>query len=312
MDIASKYEAPVTFFVDVAEFQAMERAGNNIDKIAAQLSEAVASGHDAQLHLHPQWEGAKWGPDLQWHLTNEKWRIGDLDPNEILRILKAGKTWLEEVAGRKKRDYRCVAFRAGGWCIQPSKHVVSALKRLHIQVDSTVAPTIFNHSKGEWNDFRDAPELPLWRVDEDICLEGRGSLLEIPIATGKIKRTMHLKILLWKKRYKVSGLAVNCVGTYEGADVALQRVRGTLSKIARLGRVMLDFSTMPEGVLIDITRQWMQRFAGVSTALPIVAIAHTKNFTVESEAALQGYLTWARKEGLRFSTYHRWLEGGGA
>jgi hypothetical protein len=72
---------------------------------------------------------------------------------------------------------------------------------------------------------------------------------------------------------------------------------------------MLDLSTMPSAVLIEVTRQWLEKHAdSKGQPLPVVAIAHTKNFTASSEVALAEYLDWARDAGLEFSTFGQWLE----
>jgi len=71
---------------------------------------------------------------------------------------------------------------------------------------------------------------------------------------------------------------------------------------------MLDFSTMPADVLIDISEQWLERFTDNDSPVPLVAIAHTKNFTDASERNMSEYLIWAKGKGIEMGTYGRWLE----
>ena len=71
---------------------------------------------------------------------------------------------------------------------------------------------------------------------------------------------------------------------------------------------MLDISTMPVDVLIEITKQWLSRFGDCNKPIPIVAIAHTKNFTEASERNMLEFFTWLNNEQLTFSTYGQWLE----
>jgi hypothetical protein len=309
MDIADPFGAPLPFFVEATEFMIMEEAGvAAVYQVRRQIARAISHGHDAQLHLHPQWEGAFRQSDGSWRMDNARWRIGDLPFEESLRILREGKTWLENVARKGFPQYQCLAFRAGGWCIQPSQEVVRALGELGFQIDSTVAPAMRNTLPGEWSDFRTAPLKPYWKTDRDVCADGASGLWEVPIATGKIGRWRHLQAVKAAWSAGEGGLAPGCRGDYHGPDSRLQGLRGRIGKVLRLGQVMLDVSTMPADVLIEITRQWIRRFGVDESPVPLVAIAHTKNFTPASEKNMSEYLAWAKNEGIIFSTYGRWLE----
>ncbi len=305
MKIASRFNAPLTFFVEALEFMAMERYEGET-RVRQQLGRAVRNaGHDAQLHLHPQWWEAERGKDGGWKLNMSRWRIGDLESSLIADMVASGKSWLKEVVDSP--GYECIAFRAGGWCIQPAKNVLPVLRAKGIRIDSTVAPGFWNASPDEWCDFREAPALPYWSVDRDVCKVAKSELLEVPITTGHIGPLRHLRSLFLAR--SGDALAPGCTGCYKGADGPFGRALGKLSKLARLGHVMLDISTMSADVLIDLTRKWLKRHAShVEKVIPVVAIAHTKNFTPASQAAMAAYFNWAKGEGLTFSTFGRWLE----
>jgi len=304
LKIAECFEAPITLFVEALEFIAMERLCGDY-RVRDQLQGALKNGHDAQLHIHPQWLGASKGKN-NWALDMGKWRIGDLSCNEAYNALSHGKKWLEAIAAQHG-GYKCLAFRAGGWCIQPSESVIASLQKLGFAVDSTVAPGFRNTSPGEWYDFRGMPALPYWQTTGDVCREGPAGILEVPIVTGKIGCLRHLQAVQ-RSRIQEWGFAPGCKGSYQGADGLLGRLRGKASRLADLGRVMLDLSTMPVDVLIDVTGQWLSEHGQNAAALPLVAIAHSKNFTRESEAGLEEYLHWAQSVGLVFSTFGGWLE----
>ncbi len=310
LEIADSLGAPLTFFVEVLELQAMEGVpfyAIEISKVENQLKTAFSHGHDLQLHIHPQWENATWSDNGGWNLTLDDWRIGDLPFDECLRLLNKGKLWLEELVSEERTPYQCIAFRAGGWCIQPSEEVIKALVKLNFKIDSTVAPGFRNIAKGEWSDFRNWPQKPWWRAANDICEDDGLGLYEVPIVTGSINPLNHIRTLWISRSDDDGGLAPRCQGTYQGPDGRFQAYRGKIGKLLRLGQVMLDFSTMPGKVLIGLTKQWVERYSTSDAALPIVAIAHTKNFTSRSELALSEYLAWAKKEGVVFSTYGQWL-----
>ena len=309
MDIADPFGALLTFFVEATEFMVMEKAGvAEVYQVHQQIAWAISHGHDAQLHLHPQWEGAFRQSDGSWRMDNARWRIGDLPFEESLRILRESKKWLENVARKGSPQYRCLAFRAGGWCIQPSQEVLRALGELGFQIDSTVAPALRNTLPAEWYDFRTAPLKPYWKTDRDVCADGVSGLWEVPIATGKIGKWRHLRALKSARASGEGGLAPGCRGAYHGPDSRLQGLRGKIGKVLRLGQVMLDVSTMPADVLIEISRQWISRMGGSMRPIPLVAIAHSKNFSPASEQNMAAYMAWAKGEGMIFSTFGHWLD----
>lgn len=315
MDIAERFNAPITFFVESLEFIAMEQTTatrDSVERIQKQLIKAIGKGHDVQLHLHPQWYSAKYNSEGIWQLDMKHWRIGDLEEHKTANVLRNGKYWLEALLQPIEENYRCNVFRAGGWCIQPSEKIVKGMLELGIDIDSTVAPGLYNSTKGEWCDFRNAPDSPIWRVDSDICTPTETGILEIPITTGKISRWRHLQAVKLSRAHDNGGMANGCCGSYQGVASKSQAGMGKLKKLLRLGHVMLDFSTMPTDVLIDITKQWLNKQSNTNMPIPIVAIAHTKNFTKASSLALNSYLKWAEANHIQFSTYGKYLESMGA
>ncbi len=98
-----------------------------------------------------------------------------------------------------------------------------------------------------------------------------------------------------------------CTGSYEGPNSRIQGYRGKLGKLMRLGHVMLDYSTLPDGALIDTTRRHMDRHRANGNGIPLVAIGHNKNFTAWSEQNLASYLQWASSQSdIVFSDYQTW------
>ncbi len=305
--VADTFSAPVTFFVDAAEFMAMERVlgAAAVRDVKLQLRSAVRAGHDVQLHLHPQWEGATQSTDGTWQLDFRRWRIGDLAEADIDTLVRSGKAWLEDAAFAGTPGGQCTAFRAGSWCIQPSGAVLRSLQRAGFTVESTVVPGMRRPGLEEWSDFRSVPDLAFWRVDEDVCTASDAGLWEVPIASARVSRVAQLVAQLMARTAGHSGFAADCHGSYRVGSK--NRVGATVRKLLDLGMAKLDVSTMPADILAAVTRSWTQRFAHVPQPTPVVAIAHTKNWTERSSTQLSTYLAWARAEGIECSTYPRWL-----
>lgn len=294
LELMRKYDAGCTFFVDALEFEAMMGTEGYLgsDRRSAleeQLSEIGRPPHEIQLHLHPQWFDATWDGS-EWRLRLDLWRIGDLPRARVDELVARGRQFLSGYATKEVS-----VFRAGGWAMQPSGHVLQSLAGHGIAIDSTVAPGAVNRAGGDWYDFTRWPGTPFWRVSEDICSESSGaSILEVPITTGRIGPHSHARVLMEQRGQPE--FPENCVGSYAGPNGWLQSMAGKLGKLARLGHVMLDYSRMPSWTLIEVTRDWMRRFAHTTGPVPIVAIGHNKNFSSWSAENLATWLDWIEQE----------------
>ena len=305
--IVEAHGGHLTLFVEALEFAAIARAGGDrvvehYSAVERQLSSLARTGHALELHLHPQWLDASCA-STGWNLDFRKWRVGDLADEEIHRCFDEGIGYLNRFSRSP------VAFRAGGWTIQPAGRVLRELEARHLKIDSTVAPGVHNAASGDWYDFRRAAIAPFWRVADDVLWpEQNGAIIEIPITTARLGRYAHFKAL--KESKSQDEFPESCQGSYAGPNDRLQWFKGRISRLQGLGRAMLDFSTLPAWALIDVTRRYMalQEHAAQSP-IPIVAIGHNKNFSARSRAALTEYLQWvARTPEITFSDYDTWLE----
>lgn len=289
LELAQDRSVPLTLFVEATEFAAMDRAGiPAVGRVKDQLRRAVDAGHDLGLHIHPQWWRAPYNG--RWAVLPER-RIADLPPERIRALLEEGISWIQSVVP----DWSCTVFRAGALSIQPSNSVTEALLEFGIQVDSSVAPGRFVSGQS-WFDFRQVPDRCWWRIDGDVCVEGTGPMIEVPIATGAISaRTDFASIL------KSRGLR-NPPGCRRGPRVP--PVLEVSSRFAGLGRVMLDFCRHDGDRLTEIAAQWCAR-GGVGT--PVVAIGHTKNTTDHALENLGAFIDRSRAAGIQPGTFGDWL-----
>lgn len=310
LDIADRYNAKLTLFVDIAEFHTMnenEIFHNDIKLVYAQIQDAVRRGHDIQLHIHPQWIGAVYN-DGSWDLALDKWRIADVDSETLKNYFIFYKNTLEKIVHVVKPGYKCQVFRAGGWCIQPSDKVLNAMRAADLYIDSTVAPGTRLKYTEHWFDFSEAPKKPFWRVYKDVCIEAKeGHFLEIPIATIKSSYVKQCYRLLKSKYSSNSNMACNCYGTYEDGNSLFKKIQTLSSKLINLNNVMFDFSTITSEMMMRITMKHSLENANYPIK-PIVAISHNKNFSKTSAIEFETYLAAvSQKEEIVFSTYNRFL-----
>jgi hypothetical protein len=97
------------------------------------VRDAFRRGHDIQLHVHPQWDGAVWVDD-RFRLS-APWLITEHPSDRARAMVRDCREYLERLLRPIDPGYRCVAFRAGSWCIAPSEHVLPALIENGILLD---------------------------------------------------------------------------------------------------------------------------------------------------------------------------------
>jgi hypothetical protein len=143
LSIYERHGLRATILAEVMQQQYHRQIGNSepqlqtlADEWEEQIRSAVTRGHDVQLHLHPQWIGATFTKG-RWHLPGD-WSLFKHAPEEVRRLIRKGKLYLEELIRPLKPDYGCIAFRAGGWCIAPSDHLLSILAEEGIRYDLSI------------------------------------------------------------------------------------------------------------------------------------------------------------------------------
>ena len=202
--LVEKYNAKLTFFVEVVEFWRIEEEWlkgnkmgydrNPIEDIRKQLQKARKAGHDIQLHIHPQWADAEY-KNGEWKVNLNDWRLGGYSKKgkySLLNLLKEGKRTLEEWIQPVDAGYKCIALRAGGYNIQPSQEIVAAMKETGLQVDSSIYPggketgTLSNY---DYSNI--APDIEYWQAGNTLETTGNNGVYELPIIAYSIPR--------WKK-----------------------------------------------------------------------------------------------------------------
>jgi len=82
LDICDEYGAKYTFYAEIGQqlnmLNASGKWARHADTWEKVLKDAVARGHDVQLHFHPQWIGAEL-EDGQWRLDFSRWNTAWVD-----------------------------------------------------------------------------------------------------------------------------------------------------------------------------------------------------------------------------------------
>jgi hypothetical protein len=184
---------PITLFADVASVWRYRSLGVRHDYVPLfedQLQRAIRRGHDVQLHLHPHWLTSEFDGQ-RWQMDASKFKLSDIgygkrqDPFTAEELIVQGKGYLEDLLRPVDPLYRCVAFRAGGFGVQPEdKALIGSLHSCGFKIDSSIAPGMFFKSNVNEVDFRRIPSKLNYRMGPryGIYKEEKTGIFEIPIA----------------------------------------------------------------------------------------------------------------------------------
>jgi hypothetical protein len=193
LDCYDSLGIPTTLFVDVACLWRYRELGLDHfpDQVEEQLRDAVGRGHDVQSHLHPHWMSTRFKGG-NYFFEPVKYLLGtqheDLKECSALirEMLQRAKEMLTQLLQPVDGAYSCLAFRAGGYGLQPREQtILKILAELGYKIDSSIIPGGQFNSLMQQVDFSQVPNRANYWLSHSQGLsreaqEGEG-LFEIPI-----------------------------------------------------------------------------------------------------------------------------------
>lgn len=218
LNAARRKQIPITLFADVCSVSAHRAHGLNeySNKFEAQLSEAIETGHDVQLHVHAHWNSSSYDGSV-WHLREPKVTLSDFgfETNIPRTIISDGVRYLERLLQPRMAGYRCVAFRAGGLALQPDEQqLVRILLDSGIRMDSSVAKGLKIIADTLSIDYTGLPAAANWRISpaSGIHTSAQDGIFEIPIATFQMPMAQRFAFLIRRalafRQQRGAGLAL--------------------------------------------------------------------------------------------------------
>jgi hypothetical protein len=308
-----EHGAKLTIMADVAEIlkfkEYAEQRGTDAwcyDAVATQLRDAVRRGHDVQLHIHSSYfnaahDGRRWVQD--W----SEYDFARLNPQRLIDVVKRGKEFLEATLQPVRPDYRCIAFRAANWSVNPSTHVAQALLSNGLKIDTSVFK--YGRRSGLVSfDYSDAwHEMAPWRANRDRLWDRdpQGALWEIPIYSeprrlgafvsfNRIYRVLQARGHRLQDHHPDSWPA-NGSGRRPRAPLA-----GRLSSITKRHAWKADFNQATGRQLIRALERAEARYGRLAPHLPFVLIGHSKLFTRLNARSLRPFLRFIGAQPARF------------
>jgi hypothetical protein len=189
LDQFDRFGAKLTIMAEVAEIARYRQFADeqredrfHFAAIVDQLRDAIARGHDVQLHLHPSYFNARHVVG-RWSQDWSEYDFARLEPERLSELVRFGKSFLEALLQPIDRSYRCNVFRAANWSMVPSRNVVRALADSGFCIDTSVYK-YGTRDNGVHFDYTAAPSPVVpWKVaEDDVCMRSvDGPLWEFPI-----------------------------------------------------------------------------------------------------------------------------------
>lgn len=268
-----------------------------------QLENAIKTGHDVQLHLHPHWLTSRFEDNN--FIPSADFGLSDFqsDSDTIGEIVKTGIDKMTHICQAVNPDYRCLAYRAGGFNLAPAtKQILEALYAHGIKYDSSMARGYYFKSGISEVDFRNLPKAPNWKIDpENLHRSFYGAgIMEIPIATMP-KTPFEVPTAFKMKKY------VARAPQSHGHVIHEESHRDFAAKLKMLFAArMLTFDnyTLSLDYLLDVLNYNMRKYKHEST-LMLSVISHPKSMGDYSFELMEGFVTEVRKRfpDAEFLTY---------
>lgn len=280
--LARRHGVRLVFFVDATWLVRLREEARRAPELAAdlhrvmrQLERFAAAGHELQLHLHPHWRDSHWSAD-GWKIDLTRYRLHDFSDAEIAGIVSEGAAALRSLAGLQP----VLAFRAGGWSIQPFERLRPALRAAGIRIDSTVFAGGRQEEGPQRYDFRASPRLDWWRFENDPLVPvPNGSFLEVPIASQGLGPAFFWRLALARK------LRLGAHQPLGGGEAAPLPRRELMRRL--FGRTASAVSI--DGMKCRLLEAAYRRHA-LGGAGDFVVIGHPKAITADSLAHLERFL----------------------
>ena len=294
LGICDKHGAKMTIMFEVGEYWAFEQyecqLRNDLgyspaEQMKSQAVQAIKGGHDVQLHLHPQWIGAKYNNGL-WQLNNACWRLADLpkglgekgDLESITGSLYSGKQTLENMIKPVKGNYECLCFRAGGFYAQPSEDIIIAMKNVGLAVDSSVVRgyRVEVPFKVDYSQV-DTPRDYWWTTDTELIREGKvgENILEIPVsaqfqAYWKNFKWVKLRAALQRRKLEKDSMSHDHGKT---CPTSVPKCKTVLGKLFRRHASTFDFCKLSCRDMLNRTKP-----SSEISGQTLMLIGHSKDF----------------------------------
>ncbi len=181
-----------TFFADTCSITQHQRygIGEYVRNFSEQIQTMYKMDQDVQLHIHSHWLESEYKNE-EWIFDSKSYRLQSFGFDEsveenVYSIIRSGREYLESTIQKVAPEYRCIAYRAGGFTLQPHQELIKALYKEGIRIDSSIAPMLSSGGANSY-EYTHVIQNVNWNISSDnewwIDSNNTEALYEIPVAT---------------------------------------------------------------------------------------------------------------------------------
>jgi len=312
-NIADRCGVKLTILFEYAQFLAYDKFSSqnqkfaeDNEKIKQQLILLVQDGHDVQLHYHAQWENATYDKvNDKFNVDIEHVDISSLAYETIVKRLKEGKIFLENLLKPYNSEYQCIGFRAGSWAVKDQEKLLCALKEAGFQSDTSVVPNTKFESEQVRFEYKNCPyQYHYWFVDK--FLEQKSDVqnfVEIPIYT---KKTSFAFLKYLNSKYFISRKIVSRLYKTKISEKNFSFFQ-KIKKIISRNYYMADLNTMSYKTLINMIEEVIHdtKFSS-EKIIPLMLISHSKtSYAIDDLTLFFDYLKRKYPDTVEYWTYQK-------
>ena len=307
-DVLAEEDVRATYFADVCSVFQYQKYGvdSYTDQFADQICKLHQAGNDIQLHIHPNWLNSTY-ENGKWVISTKGYKLHDFDLNENgygRHLLRQGKEYLENTLRSVDDTYRCIAYRAGGFCIQPEEKLFEALLENGIVIDSSVAQKQVAVATVQDYNFRNIPkELSWWMTPADGFSKAvprqENALYEVCI--GGVRNNPFKFLGISKSCLRVRGRkGIGCGMKVEGVKISAlkRRIKNIKRHLWSYGILSLD--TRGYRVLMRDIDELYRRYRCDEKDQFVSIICHPKLASDEVIENMRRFIREVKKESDRY------------
>lgn len=289
---------PMTLFCDLMCLWRYRELGYDTfpDSVDNQLKQTIKKGHDIQAHIHPHWLETEIIFDKEggnrYIFEPSKFLLGNWVSeggltlrNFCINIFTKAKTYLEDLLCPVNQSYRCIAFRAGGYGMQPhTKEILEAMWDTKFVIDSSIIPGLIKYNNIQAIDFSMVPHKGNYFVSPELGLNqiSKEGIFEIPLLALRpgegiwlLAKAFPRMILNTVKHSRVSGLGFSMMST-----------DSTIMRKTLLSRALIAINMIRSGwclelqldanLMVDCTRHYIDQYNNSNEDLYFSFSCHSK------------------------------------
>ena len=312
---ANHLHIPIVLFTDICSairFKEWDYQGYYLP-FRDQVHRAIKSGHDVQLHIHPHWmtshyQDGNYIPSTDFSLSNF---ASTHEGFTLEAIIKHAYSELLAMGREVDPHYACVAFRAGGYDVEPeSKRILTALNSLGVKIDSSVIKEFYLDYSFSKVDYTHSPAPSSWFVSTEgpLLKQASAGLLELPISSKPTSAfdimSRRLKKIINRKNY------ASRIYRNSGKGFLLtqgkQSLQSKLKKITNPLVLSLDREYVECVDLMSIVDYNIEQYANEPGDLILTAIGHPKSMGIYHVDLMEEFVLKLRerfKDKVSFVSY---------